>query len=60
MVTGFLHPGAMGASLAACCAGDRLWVGAGRSAATRDRAVQAGLIEMTSIDEVADHADIIV
>ena len=59
MVTGFLHPGAMGASLAACCAGDRLWVGAGRSSATRNRAATAGLVEVNSLDELAEQADVI-
>lgn len=50
----------MGASLAGCCAGDRLWVGADRSAATRHRAVAAGLVEVDSVEELAERADIIV
>lgn len=43
---GILHPGAMGASVAAqaVTAGARLWwLRQGRSAATRERAAEAGL-----------------
>ena len=42
MATGFLHPGAMGASFAAACRGERLWCGDGRSAASRARADAQG------------------
>lgn len=60
MTTGFLHPGAMGASLAAHCAGGRVWVGRGRSAATRQRASAAGMEELSSIRELIAQADVIV
>lgn len=60
MVTGFLHPGAMGASLAAVCAGDRLWAGEGRSAATRRRAEAAGMADAGSIAGLVERADVIV
>jgi 3-hydroxyisobutyrate dehydrogenase-like beta-hydroxyacid dehydrogenase len=43
---GLLHPGEMGAAVAACLTGrgyQVLWVPAGRSPATRDRAAAAGL-----------------
>lgn len=58
--TGFLHPGAMGASLAAACGGARLWCGDGRSEATRARAGAAGLVEVGSLAALALDADVIV
>lgn len=57
---GFLHPGAMGAQLAATCSGDRRWVPSGRSAATRDRAEVAGLRACPSLPELADTCGTIV
>ena len=60
MATGFLHPGEMGASLAAVCDGERLWCGNGRSAATRARAKAAGMEDVGSIDVVVRRADVIV
>lgn len=60
MVTGFLHPGAMGASLAAVCRGERLWVGDGRSAATRERAEAAGMVDAGSLAALVERADVIV
>ena len=50
---GFLHPGAMGAELAATCAGERRWVSCGRSEATARRAERAGLTACESLDELA-------
>jgi len=60
MATGFLHPGAMGASLAAACSGERLWSGDGRSPVTRDRAEAAGLIDVGSLDALVRRSDVIV
>ena len=60
MTTGFLHPGAMGASLAAACRGERLWCGDGRSAATHARAAEAGLTDVGSIETLVRRADVIV
>jgi 3-hydroxyisobutyrate dehydrogenase-like beta-hydroxyacid dehydrogenase len=60
MVTGFLHPGEMGASLAAVCRGDRLWCGDGRSAASRARADAAGLEDVGSLESLARRADVII
>jgi len=60
MATGFLHPGAMGASLAAACRGKRLWCGAGRSAATRARAIAAGMDDVDSLDALVAQSDVIV
>ncbi|MEO7371606.1 MAG: hypothetical protein ABIZ69_12120, partial [Ilumatobacteraceae bacterium] len=60
MATGFLHPGAMGASLAAACRGDRLWCSDGRSDATRRRASAAGLQDVGSLESLVARADVIV
>ena len=60
MATGFLHPGAMGASLAAGCRGTRLWCGDGRSDTSRSRASAAGLEDVGSIAELAQRADVII
>jgi 3-hydroxyisobutyrate dehydrogenase-like beta-hydroxyacid dehydrogenase len=60
MVTGFLHPGAMGASLAAVCRGTRLWSGDGRSDATRARAAAAGMEDVGSLERLVERADVII
>ena len=58
--TGFLHPGEMGSSLAAACAGTTLWCSGGRSEATRRRASLAGISEVASLEELVGHSDVIV
>lgn len=58
--TGFLHPGAMGSTIAATCAGDTFWVSAGRSQATRERAKAAGLIDAMSLAALVASCDTIV
>ncbi|MDY7101241.1 MAG: DUF1932 domain-containing protein [Actinomycetota bacterium] len=60
MTTGILHPGAMGASVAAACSGQTAWVSAGRSPATAERAERAGLEAVTSIAELCERAEVIV
>ena len=60
MIVGFVHPGAMGASLAASCSGRMVWCGAGRSTATRERAAAAGIEDLGSLAELATTADVIV
>ncbi|NNE96214.1 MAG: NAD(P)-dependent oxidoreductase [Acidimicrobiales bacterium] len=58
---GFLHPGAMGSVLAACCnTPRRFWMSPGRSAATVERAEVAGLRAVSSLSELAQEADMIV
>jgi 3-hydroxyisobutyrate dehydrogenase-like beta-hydroxyacid dehydrogenase len=60
MATGFLHPGAMGASLAAACGGSRLWCSEDRSEATRARARAAGMQAVASLDALLERADVLV
>ena len=60
MATGFLHPGAMGASLAAVCLGRRLWCSEGRSEDTRARATAAGMEEVAALAELVDAVDVII
>ncbi len=59
---GFLHPGKMGASLAACADGaaERLWASAGRSPATAARAAAAGLVDAGSLAALCRRSDVIV
>lgn len=59
-VTAVLHPGAMGATVAAACRGRVLWVSRGRSAATRARAAAAGLAETADLDGVVGRADTVI
>jgi 3-hydroxyisobutyrate dehydrogenase-like beta-hydroxyacid dehydrogenase len=59
-VTGFLHPGAMGSSLAATCRGTRLWCPQGRSATTEARATASGLHAVGSLRELVERSHVIV
>ncbi|AZQ73534.1 NAD(P)-dependent oxidoreductase [Streptomyces luteoverticillatus] len=59
---GILHPGSMGAAVAAqvVSAGTEvLWYPEGRSEATKDRATRAGLTAVDTITEMAHTADVI-
>ncbi|MFD0564442.1 DUF1932 domain-containing protein [Kitasatospora saccharophila] len=61
-VVGMLHPGSMGAAVAAQIrqAGTTvLWCSAGRSEATRSRAVEAGLTELPSLGELVPRCEIL-
>lgn len=60
MTVGFLHPGAMGASLARALPDDAAWVSTGRSEATRERADAAGLVACTSLDELVERCEVVV
>ena len=60
---GLLHPGAMGARVgaAAATAGAKLvWASAGRSAATHERARQAGLEDVESLADLVRASDIVI
>ena len=59
-VTGVLHPGAMGTSVAAACSGTVLWAGEGRSEATCERAADAGLADAGDIAALAAAADTVI
>ncbi len=54
-----LHPGSMGAAMAAQAIGARkvLWVSAGRSSATTERAESAGMTSCMSLDEALGASD---
>ena len=58
--TGVLHPGAMGATVAAACTGTVLWAGEGRSEATGKRAADAGLTDVGDIASMTAAADIVI
>jgi 3-hydroxyisobutyrate dehydrogenase-like beta-hydroxyacid dehydrogenase len=61
-VVTLLHPGAMGAAVgrqAVSAGATVLWVGAGRSAATRRRAADAGLVERPDLASALAESDIV-
>ncbi|MFF8575513.1 DUF1932 domain-containing protein [Streptomyces sp. NPDC015408] len=60
---GILHPGSMGAAVAACAATNAaavLWCRAGRSAASVERATQSGLTPVATLAELLDCGDIVI
>lgn len=60
---GFLHPGAMGVSLAATAVRgghEALWASAGRSAATRARGAEHGLVDVGTLATLCARADAVV
>ena len=59
-VTGVLHPGAMGATVAAACSGTVVWASEGRSDATRARADRSGLVDVGNIASMAAAADVVI
>ncbi|HET6354868.1 NAD(P)-dependent oxidoreductase [Streptomyces sp.] len=62
-IVGILHPGSMGAAVAACAtvnATSVLWCPAGRSPATAARAKQHGLESVPELGELLDRADIVI
>lgn len=60
MITAFLHPGEMGASIAAACTGRRVWASEHRSAATVARAAAAGIDDVGDLGTLVELADTIV
>ncbi|MEE6269141.1 DUF1932 domain-containing protein [Streptomyces diastatochromogenes] len=60
---GILHPGSMGAAVAACAApnaAEVLWCAAGRSPATAARAEGFGLTPVATLSELLDRSDIVI
>lgn len=60
---GILHPGSMGAAVAACAATNAttvLWCAAGRSAASVARAEKFGLTPVATVSELLDRSDIVI
>lgn len=60
MIVAFLHPGEMGASVAAACSAPGIWLSAGRSAETARRASLAGLEDAGNLHALAARADVVV
>lgn len=60
---GILHPGSMGAAVAACAATNAvavLWCEAGRSSASAERAAEFGLTPVAELAELLDRSDIVI
>src|SRR6266545_5387711 len=60
---GVLHPGEMGAAIAAQArrtGASVLWCPSGRSQATRDRATRSGLIPVTELHELLERAEVVI
>ncbi|MDX3208451.1 DUF1932 domain-containing protein [Streptomyces scabiei] len=60
---GILHPGSMGAAIAACAATNAaavVWCSAERSAASTERADQFGLTPVATLSELLDRSDIVI
>ncbi|MDQ0408704.1 DUF1932 domain-containing protein [Streptomyces sp. NPDC000349] len=60
---GILHPGSMGAAVAACAAINAvevLWCETGRSTASVERAAQFGLTPVATLSELLDRSDIVI
>jgi 3-hydroxyisobutyrate dehydrogenase-like beta-hydroxyacid dehydrogenase len=63
VTVGLLHPGEMGAAVGAAlrdCGVDVVWASVGRSAATAERASEAGLEDVGTVLEVSRRADVLV
>lgn len=60
LTTGILHPGAMGETIGATCAGRVLWAGAGRSQATAARAERAGFEDAGTLEALTAAAEMVV
>jgi 3-hydroxyisobutyrate dehydrogenase-like beta-hydroxyacid dehydrogenase len=63
MTVGIVHPGEMGAAIGAALRSTGatvLWASDGRSAATAERAANAGLEDVGALDELAQRSDVIV
>ncbi|WP_079142292.1 NAD(P)-dependent oxidoreductase [Streptomyces sp. LUP30] len=60
---GILHPGTMGAAVAACAAANAaevLWCEAGRSTASAARAAQFGLMPVATLAELLNRSDVVI
>ena len=59
MTVGILHPGQMGAAIAAQLKGRVIWASDGRSNATRSRATEAGLTDVGDLGSLVDQSQVI-
>ncbi|MFB6814322.1 DUF1932 domain-containing protein [Streptomyces sp. NPDC056347] len=63
LTIGILHPGSMGAAVAACAATNAtavLWCETGRSTASVERAARFGLTSVATLAELLDRSDIVI
>ncbi|MEU9298500.1 DUF1932 domain-containing protein [Streptomyces sp. NPDC048266] len=63
LTVGILHPGSMGAAVAACAAinaTEALWCETGRSTASAERAARFGLTPVTTLSELLGRSDIVI
>lgn len=59
-VTGVIHPGDMGVTVAAACSGTVLWASERRSEATRARATDAGLTDAGDLGSLISASDMLI
>lgn len=57
---GVLHPGNMGAALAACIDGQVFWASEGRSEESAERARKAEIVDLGSLDSVVAAVDVVI
>ncbi|MDJ0385011.1 NAD(P)-dependent oxidoreductase [Streptomyces sp. G-G2] len=60
---GILHPGSMGAAVAACAGANAtavLWCEAGRSSTSAARAIETGLTPVATLPDLLDRSDIVI
>lgn len=57
---GVLHPGNMGAALAACVDGQIFWVSEGRSQETAERAREAEFVDLGSLESMVAAVDVVI
>ncbi|MGW8780209.1 DUF1932 domain-containing protein [Streptomyces sp. NPDC055796] len=60
---GILHPGSMGAAVAACAASNAaavLWCETGRSAVSQERAAQFGLTPVATLSDLLGRSDVVI
>jgi hypothetical protein len=60
MRIGVLHPGNMGAALAGCVDGQVYWASEGRSRETESRAIEAGIVDLGSMDSMVAAVDVVI
>jgi 3-hydroxyisobutyrate dehydrogenase-like beta-hydroxyacid dehydrogenase len=57
---GVLHPGEMGAALAECLEREVVWASEARSKASAERAKQAGIVDLGSVESLVNAVDLVI